>query len=404
MPEELAGQIEPLIETIEALGWPIVVVDGVEADDVIGTWPRWRAARAGRRSSPPATRTSRSSWTSARCGSTRCRAIASAPEGVKDKFGVPPERIVDYLALVGDAVDNVPGVEKVGPKTAAKLIQQYGSLDGVIANADKVKGVVGENLRKALDWLPTAKAAGHGEMRRGAALRGGVAGGPRARRSALAPLYERFGFRTLRDSLLNKEDAPEGAAASPAPEAPAADSDAARRAAGARSQEKKGRNFAILNAGIDTVADVTPFVATRDYETVFDAEALERWARKVEDGAARLHRHGDHQPRSDARRAGGPVARAAPGEGAYIPLTHRYAGAPAQLPLDQVLARLKPWLEDPAKAKVGQNTKYDRQVLANYGIATRGFAHDTLLQSYVLESHQRHDMDALAARFLGATG
>jgi DNA polymerase-1 len=168
--------------------------------------------------------------------------------------------------------------------------------------------------------------------------------------------------------------------------------------------EKKGRNFAILNAGIDQVADITPFVDTRNYETVLDEVALERWARKLE--AAPIASIDTETTSLDAMLAEivGLSFSASPGEGAYIPVTHRYAGVPAQLPIGQVIARLKPWLEDAGKLKVGQNTKYDRQVFGNYGIVTRGFAHDTLLQSYVLQSHQRHDMDALATRFLGASG
>ena len=326
------------------------------------------------------------------------------PAGVKAKFGVPPDRIIDYLALMGDAVDNVPGVDKVGPKTACKLIEQYGSLEGVIAHADEVKGVVGENLRSVKDWLPTGRAAPHREDRRGAALRDGVARWTRAPTTrSSAELFGRFGFRTLRDSLLNKEDAPEKGDC--LPRGGPAHRTEEQRAAGARSMEKKGRNFAILNAGIDQVADITPFVDTRNYETVLDEEALERWAKQLE--AAPIACIDTETTSLDPMLAElvGISIRATPGEGAYIPLTHRYAGAPAQLPVDQrarapqALARGRE-----RRLKVGQNTKYDRQVFGNYGIATRGFAHDTLLQSYVLQSHQRHDMDALATRFLGASG
>ncbi|MEO5676043.1 MAG: DNA polymerase I, partial [Usitatibacter sp.] len=317
------------------------------------------------------------------------------PAGVKGKFGVPPEKIIDYLALMGDAVDNVPGVDKVGPKTACKLIEQYGSLEGVIAHADELKGVVGENLRRVKDWLPTGRqlVTVKTDVELPFEMESLLDKG--ADDAKLVELFTRFGFRTLRDSFLNKEDAPERGDASPA-------SDVIPAKAG--TQAKSGRNFAILNASIDQVADITPFIGKRAYETILDLEALERWARKLE--AAPIACVDTETTSLDPMLAElvGISFSAAVGEGAYIPLTHRYAGVPAQLPTEQVLARLRPWLEDAGKPKVGQNTKYDRQVLGNYGIATRGFAHDTLLQSYVLQSHQRHDMDALATRFLGASG
>ncbi len=393
MPEPLAVQIEPMIETIRALGWPVIVVDGVEADDVIGTLVRAASARGWDSVISTGDKDltqlvdERVLWVNTMSGDRL------DPAGVKAKFGVAPERIIDYLALMGDAVDNVPGVDKVGPKTACKLIEQYGSLEEVIAHADEVKGVVGENLRRAKDWLPTGRQLLTVKTDVELPFEIESLQDKGADNAKLAELFGRFGFRTLRDSLVNKEDAPERG-----------DASEQAKAAGQRSMEKKGRNFAILNAGIDQVHDITPFVATRKYETVLDEEALERWAMRLE--AAPIASIDTETTSLDPMLAEivGLSMSAAPGEGAYIPLTHRYAGAPAQLPLDRVLARLKPWLEDAGKLKVGQNTKYDRQVLGNYGIATRGFAHDTLLESYVLQSHQRHDMDALATRFLGATG
>jgi DNA polymerase-1 len=397
MPEPLSVQIEPMIETIRALGWPVVVVDGVEADDVIGTLVRraeaqgWDSVISTGDKDLTQLVNDRVLWVNTMSGDRL------DPAGVKAKFGVPPELIIDYLALMGDAVDNVPGVDKVGPKTACKLIEQFGSLEGVIAHADEVKGVVGENLRRVKDWLPTGRALLTVKIDVELPFEMESLKDKGSDDAKLVELFTRFGFRTLRDAFINKEDAPEGGD-SPAP------TDDARKAAGQRVQEKKGRNFAILNAGIDQVADITPFVATRNYETVMDEEALERWARKLEDAAISCI---DTETTSlDPMRAElvGISLSTAPGEGAYIPLTHRYAGAPAQLPMDQVLSRLRPWLEDAAKPKVAQNSKYDRQVLGNYGLAPRGFAHDTLLQAYVLESHQRHDMDALATRFLGASG
>jgi DNA polymerase I len=388
MPEDLAAQVEPLLETVKALGWPVVVVDGVEADDVIGTLVR-RAEKQGWDSvistgDKDLTQlvTDCVLWVNTMSNEKLDRA------GVKAKFGVPPELIIDYLALMGDAVDNVPGVDKVGPKTACKLIEQYGSLEGVIAHAGEVKGVVGENLRKVADWLPTGRRLLTVKTDVDLPFDMESLLDKGSEDATLADLFGKFGFRTLRDALLNKEDAPEGGASAPAPpKAPKSDS----------------RNFAFLNTPAP-LADITPFVATRQYETILDEPTLERWAAKLE--AAALACIDTETTSLDPMAAAlvGISFSAAPGEAAYIPLTHRYAGAPPQLATETVIARLRPWLEDERKLKVGQNAKYDRHVFANHGVHVRGVAHDTLLQSYVLESHQRHDMDALATRYLGATG
>jgi DNA polymerase-1 len=398
MPEDLAMQIEPLLETIRALGWPVVVVDGVEADDVIATLVThaekahgWDSVISTGDKDLTQLVTDKVLWVN-----TMAVPIEKlGPEGVKAKFGVPPEKIVDYLALIGDAVDNVPGVDKVGPKTACKLIEQYGSLEEVIAHADEVKGVVGENLRKAKEWLPTGRRLL--TVKRDVALPFEVESlvdrGPDVEK--LAALYGRFGFRTLRDALVKQEDAAEGGAA-PGKAAPG-------RGAGEKATGDT-RNFGLLTATLEPKADVTPFVATRNYETLLDAAALERWAARLE--AAPIACFDTETTSLDPMAADlvGIAVCTTPGEAAYIPLTHRYAGAPAQLALPQVLARLAPWFEDASKVKVGQNAKYDRHVLANHGVTVRGVAHDTLLESYVLESHQRHDMDALATRYLGASG
>src|SRR5687767_6897150 len=210
MPEPLAVQIEPLIDTIKALGWPVVCVDGVEADDVIGTLVR----HAGERGWDSVISTGDKDLTQLVNDKVLWVNTMSGdkldPAGVKGKFGVPPELIVDYLALIGDAVDNVPGVDKVGPKTACKLIDQYGSLEGVIAHADEVKGVVGENLRRVKDWLPTGRQllTVKTDVPLPFTMESLVPRTPDEEK--LVALYTRFGFRTLRDSLLNKEDAGEG--------------------------------------------------------------------------------------------------------------------------------------------------------------------------------------------------
>ena len=395
MPEDLASQIQPLFETVAALGWPVVIVDGVEADDVIGTLVRhaesahgWDSVISTGDKDLTQLVTGKVLWVN-----TMATPMEKLdPAGVKAKFGVPPDRIIDYLALMGDAVDNVPGVDKVGPKTAAKLIEQYGSLEGVMAHASEVKGVVGENLRKVLDWLPTGRTllTVKTDVELPFEMESLLDKGPDDRK--LAELYGRFGFRTLREAL-GKKDASGAAAAAPL---------SLGRGAGDRVKSDD-RNFAFLVTPAP-VADVTPFVATRRYETVLDEAALERWAAKVE--AAPLACVDTETTSLDPMTADlvGISLSAAPGEAAYIPLTHRYAGAPAQLARNAVLERLRPWLEDARKPKVAQNAKYDCHVFANQGVTLRGVAHDTLLESYVLESHQRHDMVALATRYLGATG
>src|ERR1700687_5237225 len=264
MPEDLAAQIEPLFEAIRALGWPIVVVDGDEAADVIGTLVRhaedkhgWSSVISTGDKALTQLVTDKVLWVNTMA--TPYEKLDTA--GVKAKFGVLPERILDYLARMGDAAANVPGGDKVGPKTAAKLIEEYGSLEGVIAHAGEIKGVVGENLRKVIDWLPTGRRllTVKTDVELPFEMESLVDRSPDEK--ALAQLYGRFGFRTLRDALLNKEDAPEAGASAPAP------------------VQSGGRHFAFLNTP-EPVANITPFVATRQYETVLDDASLERWIAK----------------------------------------------------------------------------------------------------------------------------
>ncbi len=364
MPEALAAQIEPLHEAIRALGWPLVMVEGVEADDVIGTLARQAEALG--------MRTVISSGDKDLCQlvSPLITVVDTMsnktydPAGVLEKFGVPPERVLDWLTLVGDAVDNVPGVDKVGPKTASRWLDEYGSLDALMARAAEIKGVAGDNLRRTVDWLPRGR-----ELLR---VRTDVALplGPRdltwrpEDRERLFALFNRYGFRSWLAEL-SGADAP-AAAAPPAEEATAGQ-------------------------------------MVRRYETVLDAAALERWLARI--AAAELVCLDTETTSLDPMQARlvGISLSVASGEAAYVPLAHTYAGAPPQLPLDQVLARLKPWLEDPTRPKLGQNLKYDWHVLRNHGIALAGIAHDTLLESYVLEAHERHDMDSLAERHLNET-
>jgi DNA polymerase I len=379
MPEPLVQQIEPIHEVVKLLGWPVLMVTGVEADDVIGTLS-CLAAKAGQKviistGDKDLAQLVNEHVTLMNTMSNERLDIA----GVTEKFGVPPERIVDYLTLMGDAVDNVPGVEKVGPKTAAKWIAEYGSLDGVIASADKVKGVAGENLRKALDWLPMGRKLV--TVKSDCDLAEHVPGWPALESLALKPVdqaallefYNRYGFKTWKREL---EEALGGAAPAPAP-------------------------AAVLD-------NPTPMLAkqaiNRSYTTVLTLDELELWADKVE--SAPLTAFDTETDSLDPMLAQivGLSFSTSPGEAAYIPLRHSYAGAPEQLPVETVLARLKPWLENADAPKLGQNIKYDAHVLANAGITVRGYVHDTLLESYVLEAHKPHSLDSLAQRHLGRAG
>jgi DNA polymerase-1 len=371
MPEDLAAQIEPIKEVVAALGWPVLAVEGVEADDVIATLAEQAKAQG---------------W---RCiistGDKDLAQLVDAsvtlvntmsnetldPPGVRAKFGVPPERIVDYLALTGDAVDNVPGVEKVGPKTAARWIAEHGSLDGVIAAAAGIGGVVGENLRKALDWLPTGRRLL--TVKRDVPLPFSIAelathAGDDAR---LREQFARFGFKSWLREL-------EGGA----PETP------------------RARSFAPASASPGNPAAPPAEVPRRRYATVLGDEGLAGLARALEGaGLVGFDTETTGLDPMAARLVGMSFAF---GDTAwYLPLEHAYPDAPAQVGTQAALARLRPWLESDRHRKVGQNLKYDAHVLANHGVRLGGIAHDTLLESYVLEVHERHDMDSLALRHLG---
>jgi DNA polymerase-1 len=382
MPDDLALQIEPIREVVKLLGWPVIEVPGIEADDAIGTIA-CVAARSGHR---VIISTGDKDLAQLVCAEVSLvNTMARPPEvldvpGVLAKFGVPPERIVDYLTLIGDSVDNVPGVDKVGPKTAAKWIADHGSLEGVIAAAPSIKGVVGENLRKALDWLPQGRRLV--TVVTDCDLAGHVEGWPsldalvmrEPDRDGLLRFYERYGFRTLKKEL----EASRGGAPAPAPLAQA--------------------------AAEESTAAAVAVALPREYETVLTRERLDAWiARLHEAPIAALDTETDSLDPMRARIVGLSFA-VKPGQAAYVPVAHNGPGVPEQLPLDEVLAALKPWLEDERALKVGQNIKYDAHALANHGITARGWAHDTLLQSYVLEAHRRHDLENLAERHLNRKG
>ena len=382
MPDDLRSQIEPIHEVVRLLGWPVLAVPGVEADDVIGTLAHTAAAQglqvlisSGDKDLAQLV-TPHISIIDTMSGKRRDEA------GVRAEFGVSAAQMLDYQTLVGDAVDNVPGVDKVGPKTAAKWLAEYGTLDAIVAAAGQIKGAAGQNLQRALDWLPTGRAllrirtdcdlAGHVDGL--PALDSIAAGDPQT--PALAAFYEKYGFRTLARALAG------GAAPASAP---------ARR--GAPVEHAEGTDPTPAPVALELV-----------YETILDTAALDRWLARID--AAELTALDTETTSLDAMQARivGLSLSVAPGEAAYIPLAHEGPDAPAQLPLDDVLGRLRPWLENPAKKKLGQHIKYDRHVLANHGIQVAGYAHDTLLQSYVLEVQRPHGLQSLAERHLGRAG
>jgi DNA polymerase-1 len=376
MPEPLVQQIEPIHEAVRLLGWPVLEVPGIEADDAIGTLARVAAATGHKviisTGDKDLAQLVNEQVTLINTMSNEALDVA----GVKAKFGVPPESIVDYLALMGDTVDNVPGVEKVGPKTAAKWIAEYGSLDGVIAAAGGIKGAVGENLRKALDWLPTGKrlVTVHTDCDLSAHLPGWPGLEALALREVDQPglldFFVRYGFRTWRKDL---EESLAGAGAPSGGDAHA-----------------------------PTAGATAPLA--RDYETVLGWDRFEHWLEHI--SRAELVALDTETDSLDGMRAQivGISFATQPGVAAYVPLRHDYPGAPEQLPRDEVLARLAPWLQDEARAKVGQNIKYDLHVFANHGIAVKGYRHDTMLQSYVLEAHKPHGLESLAERHLQRKG
>jgi DNA polymerase-1 len=367
MPPEMVGQIEPLHAAIKAAGWPLLMVDGVEADDVIGTL----ATRATGEGLETLISTGDKDLTQLVSPTVRWYNTMSNElldeAGVEAKFGVPPAKIVDYLALVGDTVDGVPGVAKCGPKTALKWLEQYGSLDEIVAHADEIGGVVGQNLRDHLGFLPLGKklvtvACDLSNLPEPSTL----TTTPRDT-ATLRELYTRYQFR----SWLGEIDGPEAAAAVPAREGLAA----------------------------TPVAPTSPVEVK--YETVLSWPQFDAWLAKIE--AAELTGLDTETTSLDsfAARIVGVSLSVKVGEACYIPLAHTAPGVAEQLPRDAVLARLKPWLESAGHQKVLQNAKYDQHVFANHGIALAGIAHDTMLQSYVLESDKGHDLGQLCSRHLG---
>ncbi len=360
MPDDLREQIEPLHEIVQAMGFPMLMIPGVEADDVIGTL----AMEATRKGIEVVISTGDKDI--AQLVNDHVRLINTMTNteldraGVIDKFGVPPERIIDFLALVGDSADNIPGVPKVGPKTAAKWLNEYGTLDDVIANAENIKGKVGENLRNNLDQLELSRQLT--TIKCDVELSTPVEKLCMAEpdNDALRDWFTRLEFKTWLKQLSGDAD-----------EVPVEED------------------------------EVTPAKIEGDYETVTTQKQLDAWIAKLEKAA--LFSFDTETTSLDYMQAEivGVSFAVEAGKAAYVPLAHDYPGAPDQLDRDAVLKQLQPLLEDEQPKKIGQNLKYDMSVLANHGIRLRGIAFDTMLESYVINSTgSRHDMDSLSANYL----
>jgi DNA polymerase I len=404
MPEDLRAQIEPIHEVVKLLGWPTLTVPGIEADDAIGTLARV-ATEAGFK-----VIVSTGDKDMAQLVNDHVSLINTMSNerldaaGVLEKFGVPPDRIIDYLTLMGDTVDNVPGVEKVGPKTAAKWIAEYGSLQGVLDAAPNMKGAVGEHLRKALNWLPIGQKLV--TVVTDCDLGGHVPNWPSldaldlkaVDQAALLAFYERFGFKSWKKEL----EAALGVAPSP-PASPVAPVIPAGGKASA-NMDMFGEPESQAAASSLTDAPALQNKPPTQYETILTLDQLDAWIKKIE--ASPLTAFDTETDSLDAMLAQlvGISLSTDVGQAAYIPLRHSYAGAPDQLAVTDVLDRLRPWLENPAAHKLGQNIKYDTHVLENAGIHVRGYLHDTMLQSYVLEAHKPHSLESLADRHLGRKG
>lgn len=373
MPDDLRAQIEPLHNLIRALGIPLIMIDGVEADDVIATLSRQAASKNIK------TIVSTGDKDLAQMVNDKIHLINTMsntyfdPDGVMEKYGVPPEKIIDYLALMGDTSDNVPGVPKVGPKTAVKWINQFGSIDEIMQRADEIKGKVGENLREFLPQLPLSRELV--TLKYDVELDLGpedlVISDPD--NSTLKEIYSYWNFRTWLSQLSNSVNE-------------------------AETYEEESGNETVE----ETEEDVTSITdAEKNYETILTLEQLDKWIEKLNKASLiSIDTETTSLDYMQARIVGISFA-VTENNAAYLPLQHDYADAPEQLPFDETLQKLKPILEDDNKHKIGQNLKYDLEVFANHGISLNGIVHDTMLESYVVNSTRRHDMDSLASNLLG---
>lgn len=366
MPPDLAEQIEPVHACIKAMGWPLLIIDGVEADDVIGTLAK-QAEAADMRCIISTGDKDITQLVNAHITlvNTMSNEVLDE-ERVYAKYGVKPGLMLDYLMLVGDSADNIPGIEKVGPKTAVKWLTQYGSLDNIIAHADEIKGVVGNNLRRALNWFETAQQL--------VAIKCDVELPltitdlkPKPQDTErLAALYEELNMKASLQEL--------------------------------RQQNETG-TIAIHTNGAQAMHHFQQCEAAH-YQPIFTVTQLEEWLDKLNKAPlVAIDTETTSLNPMQAKLVG--ISFCIESQHAvYLPLKHDYLDAPQQLELKLVLQKLKPWLENPDKPKLGQNLKYDKHVFANHGLCMNGIVHDTLLQSYVLESHMPHSMDSLAQRHL----
>ncbi len=376
MPDELRDQIEPLHQIIEAQGYPMIVMPGVEADDVIGTMSKLYDGDVI---------ISTGDKDMAQLVDDQISLINTMSnsfddrQGVIDKYGVPPERIRDYLALMGDKVDNIPGVPKVGPKTAVKWLSEYGSLETIMQNADKFGGKIGENLRESLAFLPLSYELVTIKCDLELDVSPEYLSFNKENKQLLAELYQKYGFRTRLSNLQSSSDTPINLSSTTA---------------------QNDSN----NADVETPLPKIEEINELDYQTVLTEEHLEEWITLLK--ASKLFAF-DTETTSlayiDAKIVGMSFCTKA-GTAAYLPLAHDYISTPRQLDFEKTLDKLKPLLEAPTALKVGQNLKYDRSVLLNHGIELKGIRHDTMLESYVLDSvSNRHDMDTLCQKHLHHT-
>jgi len=357
MPDELRSQVQPILDAVEAMGLPLLRVEGVEADDVIGTL----CAEAEKQGLQVLVSTGDKDL--AQLVTDKVTLINTMNDtrmdrdAVKKKFDVYPEQIIDYLALVGDSSDNIPGVPKVGPKTAAKWLNEYDTADSIVENGEAIKGKIGESLRENVESLRLSKELA--TIKTDVELDVGIDDltASEGDTDALRSLYGHFELR----SLLRQLDEADGAAPEPAVE-----------------KEEV------------------------EYETVLNDDALDAWLRKIDKAPiVAFDTETDSLDYMNANLVGLSLA-VGEGDACYVPVTHDYPGAPDQLPRDDVLAKLKPWLENDKKKKVGHHLKYDAHILARYDIGLRGMAYDSMLESYVLNSvATRHDMDSVARQYLG---
>ncbi|MCH8976459.1 MAG: DNA polymerase I, partial [Proteobacteria bacterium] len=392
MPDDLVCQIAPIHDIIRALGLPLLIIDDVEADDVIGTL----ATQASKQSLN--TYISSGDKDLAQLVDDHVRLVNTMnntvldKDGVREKYGVPPSSIIDYLALMGDSVDNVPGIPKVGPKTAVKWLAQYESLEEIVHHADEIKGKVGESLRANLDQLYLSKKLVTLKLNVDLEFKPHELIQTDPDKEALRDAYSNWQFRSWLSELDQTEKNNN-------------DKQAQTRIRKQSSPtSSKGENPIAAPVPIHKPMLKITSTDKQEYETIFTVEALDHWIDKLEQSD--LFSFDTETTSLDYMEAQlvGLSFSTEPGEAAYVPVAHDYEGAPKQLSRELVLEKLRPLLEDVNKAKLGQNLKYDKNILANYGVELKGIQHDSMLQSYILDSTaSRHDMDSLALKYLQRT-